>query len=129
MSELKDRIVSDMTAAMKAREKDKVAALRMLKAAIMTEEVSGEKHELTDEQVLFLTDIFPTGYQAAENCNIIPGRDVVAVFGTGPVGQFAIRSAYMLGAAHVIAKAISWARSPVAGWQCGWRGAARACAG
>ena len=52
MSELKDRIVSDMTAAMKAREKDKVAALRMLKAAIMTEEVSGEKHELTDEQVL-----------------------------------------------------------------------------
>lgn len=52
MSELKDRIVSDMTAAMKAREKEKVAALRMLKAAIMTEEVSGEKHELTDEQVL-----------------------------------------------------------------------------
>lgn len=52
MSELKDRIVFDMTAAMKAREKDKVAALRMLKAAIMTEEVSGEKHELTDEQVL-----------------------------------------------------------------------------
>ncbi|MFC3861563.1 zinc-dependent alcohol dehydrogenase [Deinococcus antarcticus] len=59
--------------------------------------------DLKDEQVLFLTDIFPTGYQAAENCNIIPGRDVVAVFGTGPVGQFAIRSAYMLGAAHVIA--------------------------
>ncbi|WP_333617805.1 GatB/YqeY domain-containing protein [Dietzia sp.] len=52
MSELKDRIVSDMTAAMKARDKDRVAALRMLKAAIMTEEVSGEKHELDDEQVL-----------------------------------------------------------------------------
>ena len=57
---------------------------------------------LRDEQVLFLTDIFPTGYQAAENCNIIPGRDVVAVFGAGPVGQFAARSAQMLGAARVI---------------------------
>lgn len=59
--------------------------------------------DLRDEQVLFLTDIFPTGYQAALNCNIVPGRDVVAVFGAGPVGQFAIRSAQMLGAAHVIA--------------------------
>ena len=58
--------------------------------------------DLKDEQVLFLTDIFPTGYQAALNCNIEPGRDVVAVFGAGPVGQFAIRSAQMLGAAHVI---------------------------
>ncbi len=58
--------------------------------------------DLRDEQVLFLTDIFPTGYQAAENCGIIPGRDVVAVFGAGPVGQFAVRSAQMLGAAHVI---------------------------
>ena len=57
---------------------------------------------LHDEQVLFLTDIFPTGYQAAENCNIVPGRDVVAVFGAGPVGQFAARSALMLGAASVI---------------------------
>lgn len=57
---------------------------------------------LTDEQVLFLTDIFPTGYMAAENCNIKPG-DVVAVWGCGPVGQFAIRSAYMLGAERVIA--------------------------
>src|SRR5687768_7380995 len=45
---------------------------------------------LTDEQVLFMTDIFPTGYMAAENCNIQPG-DVVAVWGCGPVGQFAIR--------------------------------------
>ncbi|WP_221089601.1 zinc-dependent alcohol dehydrogenase [Deinococcus aquaedulcis] len=58
--------------------------------------------DLSDEQVLFLTDIFPTGYQAAEQCGIIPGRDVVAVFGAGPVGQFAARSAQLLGAAHVI---------------------------
>ena len=58
--------------------------------------------ELTDEQVLFLTDIFPTGYQAAENCGIVPG-DTVAVWGCGPVGQFAIQSAYMLGAERVIA--------------------------
>ncbi|HJT56556.1 MAG TPA: zinc-dependent alcohol dehydrogenase [Ktedonobacteraceae bacterium] len=57
---------------------------------------------LTDEQVLFLTDIFPTGYMAAENCNIQPGY-VVAIWGCGPVGQFAIRSAYMLGAGRVIA--------------------------
>ncbi|GAB4377310.1 MAG: zinc-dependent alcohol dehydrogenase [Elainellaceae cyanobacterium] len=57
---------------------------------------------LTDEQVLFLTDIFPTGYMAAENCDIQQG-DVVAVWGCGPVGQFAIRSAFMLGAERVIA--------------------------
>jgi threonine dehydrogenase-like Zn-dependent dehydrogenase len=57
---------------------------------------------LTDEQVLFLSDIFPTGYQAAENCNIQPG-DTVAVWGCGPVGQFAIRSAFLLGAEKVIA--------------------------
>lgn len=57
---------------------------------------------LSDEQVLFLTDIFPTGYMAAENCNIQPG-DTVAVWGCGPVGQFAIRSAFMLGADLVIA--------------------------
>lgn len=57
---------------------------------------------LADEQVLFLTDIFPTGYMAAENCNIQPG-DVVAVWGCGPVGQFTIRSAYLLGAERVIA--------------------------
>lgn len=55
-----------------------------------------------DDQVLFLSDIFPTGYMAAENCNIQPG-DVVAVWGCGPVGQFAIRSAYLLGAERVIA--------------------------
>ncbi|MBV9689800.1 MAG: glutathione-dependent formaldehyde dehydrogenase [Ktedonobacteraceae bacterium] len=58
--------------------------------------------ELTDEQVLFLSDIFPTGYQAAENCNIQPG-DIVAVWGCGPVGQFSIKSAYLLGAERVIA--------------------------
>ncbi len=57
---------------------------------------------LTDEQVLFLTDIFPTGYMAAENCDIHPG-DTVAVWGCGPVGYFAIRSAFMLGAERVIA--------------------------
>ena len=56
---------------------------------------------LTDDQVLFLTDIFPTGYMAAENCNIQRG-DVVAVWGCGPVGLFAIKSAYMLGAERVI---------------------------
>jgi threonine dehydrogenase-like Zn-dependent dehydrogenase len=57
---------------------------------------------LSDEQVLFLSDIFPTGYMAAENCDIEPG-DTVAVWGCGPVGQFAIKSAWMLGAGRVIA--------------------------
>jgi threonine dehydrogenase-like Zn-dependent dehydrogenase len=57
---------------------------------------------VTDEQVLFLTDILPTGYMAAENCDIQRG-DTVAVWGCGPVGQFAIRSALMLGAERVIA--------------------------
>jgi threonine dehydrogenase-like Zn-dependent dehydrogenase len=57
---------------------------------------------ISDEQALFLTDIFPTGYMAAENCNIKPG-DVIAVWGCGPVGQFAIRSAFLLGAERVIA--------------------------
>jgi threonine dehydrogenase-like Zn-dependent dehydrogenase len=58
--------------------------------------------ELTDEQVLFLSDILPTGYMGAEMCNIKPG-DVIAVFGCGPVGQFAIASARMLGAERIIA--------------------------
>jgi threonine dehydrogenase-like Zn-dependent dehydrogenase len=58
--------------------------------------------ELSDEQALFLGDIFPTGFMAAENCNIERG-DTIAVFGCGPVGQFAIRSALMLGAERVIA--------------------------
>jgi threonine dehydrogenase-like Zn-dependent dehydrogenase len=57
---------------------------------------------IPDEKVLFLTDIFPTGYQAAEQCGIQPG-DTVAVWGCGPVGLFAIRSAWMLGAERVIA--------------------------
>ncbi len=61
-----------------------------------------ENDSLSDEQVLFLTDIFPTGYMAAENCNIQPG-DTVAVWGCGPVAQFAIQSAWMLGAERVIA--------------------------
>ncbi len=58
--------------------------------------------ELPDEKVIFLSDIYPTGYMAAENCNIQPG-DTVAVWGCGPVGLFAIKSAYLLGAARVIA--------------------------
>jgi threonine dehydrogenase-like Zn-dependent dehydrogenase len=58
--------------------------------------------ELTDEQVLFLSDIFPTGYMGAEMCDIQRG-DVIAVWGAGPVGQFAIASAYLLGAEKVIA--------------------------
>jgi threonine dehydrogenase-like Zn-dependent dehydrogenase len=58
--------------------------------------------ELSDEQVLFLSDIFPTGYMGAENCEVKPG-DVVAIWGCGPVGQFAIRSAFLLGAEKVIA--------------------------
>ena len=58
--------------------------------------------ELSDEQVLFLTDIFPTGYQAAEQAGIEPG-DTVAIWGCGPVGWFAIQSAFLLGAGRVIA--------------------------
>jgi threonine dehydrogenase-like Zn-dependent dehydrogenase len=58
--------------------------------------------DLPDEKVLFLSDIYPTGYMAAENANIQPG-DTVAVWGCGPVGQFVIRSAWMLGAGRVIA--------------------------
>jgi threonine dehydrogenase-like Zn-dependent dehydrogenase len=57
---------------------------------------------ISDEQALFLSDIFPTGYMAAENCNILPG-DTIAIWGCGPVGQFAIKGAFMLGAERVIA--------------------------
>lgn len=57
---------------------------------------------LSDEQVLFLSDILPTGYMGAEMCDIRPGH-VVAVWGAGPVGQFAIASARMLGAARIVA--------------------------
>jgi threonine dehydrogenase-like Zn-dependent dehydrogenase len=58
--------------------------------------------DLDDEQVLFLSDIFPTGYMGAEMCEIQPG-DVIAVWGAGPVGLFAVASAYLLGAERVIA--------------------------
>jgi threonine dehydrogenase-like Zn-dependent dehydrogenase len=58
--------------------------------------------ELPDEKVLFLSDIFPTGFMGAEMCDIKPG-DVIAVWGAGPVGQFAVASAYLLGAERVIA--------------------------
>jgi threonine dehydrogenase-like Zn-dependent dehydrogenase len=57
---------------------------------------------LSDEQVLFLSDIFPTGYMAADFCNIQRG-DTIAIWGCGPVGQMAIRSAFLLGAERVIA--------------------------
>jgi threonine dehydrogenase-like Zn-dependent dehydrogenase len=60
-----------------------------------------EDDELSDEQVLFLSDIFPTGYMAAEGCDIQAG-DTVAVWGCGPVGQFAMKSALLLGASRVI---------------------------
>jgi threonine dehydrogenase-like Zn-dependent dehydrogenase len=59
-------------------------------------------HSLSDDQVLFLSDIFPTGYMGAELCDIKPG-DVIAVWGCGPVGQFAIASAKLFGAERVIA--------------------------
>lgn len=58
--------------------------------------------ELSDDQVLFLSDIFPTGYMAAEFCKILP-EDTIAIWGCGPVGQMAIRSAFLLGAERVIA--------------------------
>lgn len=57
---------------------------------------------LSDEQVLFLSDIFPTGYMAAEFCDL-KGGETVAIWGCGPVGQFAIKSAFMLGAERVLA--------------------------
>ncbi|HVG05459.1 MAG TPA: zinc-dependent alcohol dehydrogenase [Burkholderiaceae bacterium] len=57
---------------------------------------------LSDEQVLFLGDIFPTGWQAAVQCDIQP-TDTVAIWGAGPVGQFAIRSALLLGAEQIVA--------------------------
>jgi threonine dehydrogenase-like Zn-dependent dehydrogenase len=60
------------------------------------------ENDLPDEKILFLSDIFPTGYMAAEQCGIRPG-DTVAVWGCGPVGQFTIESAFLLGAERVIA--------------------------
>jgi threonine dehydrogenase-like Zn-dependent dehydrogenase len=64
--------------------------------------VKVSKNGLSDEQVLFLSDIFPTGWQAAVQCDVEPS-DTVAIWGAGPVGQFAIRSAVLLGAKQVIA--------------------------
>jgi threonine dehydrogenase-like Zn-dependent dehydrogenase len=72
----------------------------------------------SDEQVLFLSDIFPTGYMAAENCGIEPG-DTVAVWGCGPVGQFAVKSAWLLGAERVIAIDSVPERLRMAREQCG----------
>ncbi|MFL6202772.1 MAG: zinc-dependent alcohol dehydrogenase [Thermoanaerobaculia bacterium] len=80
---------------------------------------------MPDEKALFLGDIFPTGYMAAENCGIQPG-DTVAVWGCGPVGQFAIQSAWMLGAERVIAidrfperllLAQSWGRAEIVDYE------------
>lgn len=73
---------------------------------------------LPDEKVLFLTDIYPTGYMAAANCNIQPG-DSVAVWGAGPVGLFAIKSAFLLGAEKVFAIDHYPARLQVAERECG----------
>src|SRR3954465_5859725 len=63
---------------------------------------SRSRMTLTDEQVLFLSDILPTGWFGADLCDI-QGGEVIAVFGAGPVGQFAIASAVMMGAERVIA--------------------------
>jgi len=57
---------------------------------------------LSDEQVLFLSDVFPTGFMAADFCDL-KGGETVAIWGCGPVGQFAIKSAFMLGAERVVA--------------------------
>ena len=73
---------------------------------------------LADDQVLFMTDIFPTGYMAAENCNIHEG-DTVAVWGAGPVGLFAIKCAYLLGAEKVYAIDHYAARLAMAEQECG----------
>jgi threonine dehydrogenase-like Zn-dependent dehydrogenase len=74
--------------------------------------------DLPDEKLLFLSDVFPTGYMAAENCGIRPG-DTIAVWGCGPVGLFAIRSAYLLGAERVIALDDVPARLVLASEKCG----------
>ncbi|MFO0790127.1 MAG: zinc-dependent alcohol dehydrogenase [Pirellulales bacterium] len=73
--------------------------LRVPLADVNLQKVPGD---LTDHQVVFLSDIYPTGYMAAEQCNI-QSDDTVAVWGCGPVGQFTIRSAMILGAGQVIA--------------------------
>ncbi len=73
--------------------------------------------DVSDECALFLSDILPTGYMAAENCDIERG-DVVAVWGCGPVGLFAIRCAYLLGAERVIAIDIEQERLRMAAADC-----------
>ena len=73
---------------------------------------------IDDEHALFLSDILPTGYQAAEQCNIQPG-DTIAVWGCGPVGLFAIKSAYLLGAERVIALDSQPERLALAADKCG----------
>ena len=91
---------------------------------------------LEDDKVLFLSDIFPTGYMAAENCNIQQG-DTVGVWGCGPVGQFAIQSACMLGAERVIAidrfperlsLAETWGKAEVINYEEAEEGSSRPCA-
>jgi len=72
---------------------------------------------IDDEHALFLSDIFPTGYEAAENCRIQQG-DTVAVWGCGPVGLFAIQSAYLLGAGRVIALDTNVERLQMAACKC-----------
>jgi threonine dehydrogenase-like Zn-dependent dehydrogenase len=74
--------------------------------------------DLSDEKALFLSDIFPTGYMAAENGDIQPG-DTVAVWGCGPVGLFAVKSAYLLGAERVLAIDRFPERLKVAAEKCG----------
>lgn len=73
---------------------------------------------VSNEQALFLSDVLPTGYQAAVDCNIQPGH-TVAVWGCGPVGLFAIKSAFMLGAERVIAIDLVPERLAMARHQCG----------
>jgi hypothetical protein len=73
---------------------------------------------LTDEQVLFLSDIFPTGYMAADFCNI-QGGDTIAVWGCGPVGQFAIRSAFLPGALRTDVAPMRASHSPQHDAGCG----------
>jgi threonine dehydrogenase-like Zn-dependent dehydrogenase len=87
---------------------------RICARAVFRRRADRHSRRLDDEQVLFLSDILPTGWMAAENAEIEPG-DTVAVWGCGPVGLFAMQSALLMGAADVIA--IDHTRT---GWN--WRG-------
>src|SRR5436853_6251032 len=73
--------------------------LRVPLADVNCQVMPGDLH---DHQIVFLSDIYPTGFMAAEQCNIQPD-DTVAIWGCGPVGQFTIRSAMLLGAGRVVA--------------------------